>query len=124
MIRRIIERRGNVCWGMALIIATSIVWISLSIAVGATLPESKEKALTQDDLVQGQWWIISGLIGLLVIVSQGFILYVVSGIKGNIRKLFEFHETVLTKDRHDEVDHSQLCAVCRNAKLRIDTGGH
>lgn len=105
------DRRSKVtCFASAFMIVFALLWACLSVAIADTIPE---KPITEGDLVRAQWWLISGLLGLVLIVSQGFILYVVSGVKSNIRKLFELHEHVLTDDTHDRLDHSTLCAVCR-----------
>lgn len=111
---RIFDRRRKSLYGACLFMASfAIVWVFLTAAIADTLPD---KPLTQGDLVKAQWWVVGGLLGLVLIIGQGFIIYVVSGVKSNVRKLFDLHEHVLTVSIHDKLDHSQLCAVCRKPR--------
>jgi len=110
----ILDRRGTrTCMATFLMVATAISWAFLTVAIADTLPSTKEQALTQGDLVRAQWWLIGGLLGLVLIISQGFIIYVVSGVKANIRDIFAFHKHVVTTEGHKEIDHSLYCHKCR-----------
>ena len=116
----ILDKRGKgTCWAMVLMVAFALAWGTMTVAIGSTLPETADKALTQGDLLRAQWWLIGGLLGLVLVVGQGFIIYIVSGVKGNIRDIFGILGHVLTHETHKDIDHSQYCAVCRNAKLSI-----
>jgi hypothetical protein len=136
----IVDRRNRpIVYAVLLVLLYAIAWMGMSVAVATTLPDTQTKALslappydsavsppvlTQGDLVKAQWWIIAGLLGLVSILGQGFIIYVVSGIKGNVRKIFEFHEKVLTTANHDKLDHSQLCPICRSIDVEYKPHAH
>lgn len=116
----VFDKRSTITCGASILMAAfSVAWFLMSAAIADTLPATKADALTQNDLIRAQWWVISGLIGLVLIIGQGFIIYVVNGVKQNVRDLFQLHSKVLTVESHERIDHSQLCAVCRTANISL-----
>ena len=112
----VFDNRSTItCGASFLMVAFAIGWFLLVNAIAATVPETRNETLTQTDLIRAQWWLIGGLIGFVLVVGQGFIIYVVSGIKQNVRDIFAFHKHVITRESHKEIDHSNLCPVCRHA---------
>jgi hypothetical protein len=110
----ILDKRGKgTCWSIVLMVAFALAWGSMTVAIGQTLPESADKAITQGDLLRAQWWLIGGLLGLVLLIGQGFITYIVIGVKGNVRDIFIILGKVLTHEDHKEIDHSLYCAKCR-----------
>jgi hypothetical protein len=120
----ILDRRGAItCWASVLLVMWVIGWAYVSAAIAGTLPETTDPALRQSDLVKAQWWMIAGLLGLVQTIFGAFLIYIVSGVKENVRRLFSLHDLVLTTDTHEKLDHSQLCAICRKAEIEIGHGG-
>ena len=116
----IFDKRNTItCVASSLMVIFAIAWFMLTAAIAETLPATRGEALTQTDLIRAQWWLIGGLIGFVLIVGQGFIIYVVNGVKQNVRDLFQLHSKVLTVESHERIDHSQLCAICRTANISL-----
>ena len=125
----IIDRRvvsSCVVWGMA---TMAIVCFLAAIALAAnTGPES----LNEHGVIvmQGMWWVIGGLFSVAAL-SLAFIYQsgrksdrekfgvLFTKIDGIHEKMDGWKDHVLTKTTHDQIDHSQLCPVCRTVKLEI-----
>lgn len=90
----------------------------VSIAMAASVPVSNE-AVKVDSLVQLQWWLLGGMFTLVGILISFIVVREWNSTKQNIRELWK--EKLGAKE-HGELDHSHLCAFCRDKKVKTTEG--
>lgn len=123
LVKFVVDKRNHrTCTATTIAVAFAVAWALMTAAIADTLPANTGPAISQTDLVKAQWWLIGGLLGFVLVLGQGFIIYVVSSVKGDIRKLFDLHSGTLTRVAHEDIDHSGLCVVCRNVEIVV--GAH
>ena len=95
---------------LSLLVAV-LAWVLVSIAVGETLPTDSGAMVAKEDLIQLQWWVISGLIGLVGVLVGFIIVRQMNNQRADMRLLWE---KKLGKEEHRDMDHSILCVRCRD----------
>jgi hypothetical protein len=117
MLGRFIDRRGHMqCAATGVVFLWIFAWLIVSTAIGQSIPDKADAPVRTSDLVRFQWWAIAALLGAVNALVMFIFVSLFNSTKASIRELFR---DKLGRTEHDKLDHTPLCAVCRDAHLSI-----